>query len=430
MSHKPLRIATTGQLLGSVRSAGFEGFLLPEEVNVDFNRTLQQRMADGEPYRRFLEENRIDLVIDFNTGAMTFVPTPDHPGEVSLTTAALGIPYVACYLDPVTSTMAQVPWNDHWHILRNNAWIKAISDVAHMEELSRLGVTNLLYLPMAVAGEESEFDTTPCPQADPGPVVAFMGHPASSWFKSQQPTLPEHLLPGLVAAAVHADMPEVAFHSIYYDLYNFAEPPSPTDDPGTIAAKARQYYNDKFLYNAYLAVRQRDRWARFLKTKLGDQFELIGDFWDTNYGLTHSPRIWDRKELYRRMRHVPICLNLIKGNIESSVIIRHFEITACGGFMLTYPTPELSKFFEIGKECEVFTDESDLLEKIQYYLAHPKERYEIAAAGQRRTLSEHLYSHRITKLVTALRDSGALPREAGNTETPDRSKEEQLTETT
>ena len=236
---------------------------------------------------------------------------------------------------------------------------------------------------------------------------------------------------GLIAtAAVHADMPEVAFHSIYYDLYNFAEPPSPTDDPGTIAAKARQYYNDKFLYNAYLAVRQRDRWARFLKTKLGDQFELIGDFWDTNYGLTHSPRIWDRKELYRRMRHVPICLNLIKGNIESSVIIRHFEITACGGFMLTYPTPELSKFFEIGKECEVFTDESDLLEKIQYYLAHPKERYEIAAAGQRRTLSEHLYSHRITKLVTALRDSGALPREAGNTETPDRSKEEQLTETT
>ena len=93
--------------------------------------------------------------------------------------------------------------------------------------------------------------------------------------------------------------------------------------------------------------------------------------------------------------------------------MRHFEITACGGFMLTYPTPELPSFFEIGKECEVFYSEADLLEKIAFYLAHPEKRHEIAAAGQRRTLSEHLYSHRFTRLVELLRNAGALPGMTG-----------------
>ena len=51
----------------------------------------------------------------------------------------------------------------------------------------------------------------------------------------------------------------------------------------------------------------------------------------------------------------------------------------------------------------VFTDERDLLEKIRYYLHHPRERIEIALAGQRRTLSEHLYSHRIGRLVEMLK---------------------------
>lgn len=57
----------------------------------------------------------------------------------------------------------------------------------------------------------------------------------------------------------------------------------------------------------------------------------------------------------------------------------------------------------------VFHHEQELLELIEYYLAHPKERLEIAAAGQRRTLSMHRYSHRIVDLVAWLRQEGVLP---------------------
>ncbi|MEK6675404.1 MAG: glycosyltransferase [Planctomycetota bacterium] len=406
MPRRLLRIATTQQWQRAVREAGFDAYLLPELASLDFNRTLAQRLTDGATYRPYLEKNGIDLLLDFNTEALTFVSSGDQPGQVALTTSALGIPYVACYLDPVTSTMAQVSWDHHWHLLESQQWIKWIWETAHAEELIGLGIPNVITLPMAVMNDD--FDTSPLPEPDPGPVVAFMGHPASSWFRSDQGIRADHLLPGLTAAAVHGDMPELPFHKIYYDLHQFGVRPSANEEPSVRAAKSREYFDRKFVYNAFLAVRQRDRFARFLKIKLGDTFELIGDHWQTNYGLPHTPRIWDMKILHDRMRRVPICLNLMKGCLESGLNVRHFEITAHGGFMLTYATPELGACFEIDKECGTFRDEGELLQKIEYYLDHTKERLEIAAAGQRRTHSQHLYSHRIEQLVAMLRGAGVL----------------------
>jgi len=261
-----------------------------------------------------------------------------------------------------------------------------------------------------MAAANDDFDTRPLPEPEPGVVAAFMGHPASSWFSSGPPASPSQLFAGMTAAAVHADLPELPFHKIYYDLYGFAEPPRADEDRPSRAGKASAYFTQKFAYNAYLAVRQRDRFAIFLKKKLGDAFELVGDHWGTNYGLKHTPRIWDMKVLHERMRRVPICLNLMKGCLETGLNIRHFEISAYGGFMLTYLTPELTSCFEIGKECDAFRGEAELLDRIAHYLDRPDERREIAAAGQRRTLGEHLYSHRVVRLVEILRECGALPR--------------------
>ncbi len=406
-----LRVATTAQLERAARVAGFDTYLLPEVPNPDFNRSLDARLRDGAIYRPFLEEHDIELVVDFNTSALTLVPSGKNAGQMQLTTAALGIPYVACYLDPITSTMAQVEWADHWHLLESPTWIKGVMERAHADELIRLGVPNVIRVPMAAG--DGEYDTSPAVVDESGPVLAFMGHPGSSWFKSNQTIGSGQLLPGLTAAAVRADLPDVPFHSIYFDLYGFADPPTPQDSREVRARKAAGYYGDKFVYNAYLAVKQRDRFARFLKRKLGENFELIGDHWENLCGLKHTPRIWDLKLLHKRMRQVPVCLNMIKGNLESGLILRHFEITAHGGFMLTYPTAELGEFFEIGKECEVFHNEQELLEKTSYYLTHPDDRRQIALAGQRRTLAEHLYSHRLTSLVKELQRGGVLPTTPG-----------------
>lgn len=406
MTRRPLRIATTQQLARSAREAGFEVHTLPDLPSYDLHRPPAERLSDGDVLRPFLERHDIELLLDFNTEALTLQRNPSSPDELCLTNAALGIPYVACYLDPITSTMNRASWSDRWALLSSPSWIKWIWERAHAEELIRLGVPNVMTLPMAAANDD--FNTGPLPAAKDGPIAAFMGHPATSWFTRAQALTSDVLFPGLLAAAVHADMPDLSFHKIYFDLYRLGEPPSPTDDASRQADVAMNYFNHKFAYNAYLALKQRDRFARFLKLKLGDAFELVGDLWGDHYGLPHTPRIWDMSALHERMRRTPINLNLMKGSLETGLNIRHFEITAYGGFMLTYATPELSECFAVGEECDVFHHEEELLEKIHYYVEHDQRRREIAAAGQRRTLSEHLYSHRIARLVDILRQHGIL----------------------
>jgi len=186
-------------------------------------------------------------------------------------------------------------------------------------------------------------------------------------------------------------------------------PPRSTLFPYTTLFRSRTVFNAKLSYCFYLAVKQRDRFVLFLKKQLGDKFDLVGDFWRRDYGVEHAPRVWGREALVRKFRDTAVNLNLIKGNSETGLNLRHFEITAAGGFMLTYPTAELPRYFEIGKECVTFAGERDLLEKIRYYLAHPRERLEIALAGQRRTLGEHLYSHRINELVEIIRTPTGTP---------------------
>ncbi len=416
MSRRPLRIATTVQLENSVRAAGYETYLLPELPDRDFNRTIQQRIQDSEIYKPFLEKHDIDVILDFNTEALTLMLSKLEPNTVALTSAELGIPYVAHYIDPITSTMGKVDWADYWSLLENNTWIKWIFELGHGEELMKLGVPNVMIQPMAAS--DIEYDTSPAQVNEDGPVIAFMGHPASTWFKEGTPISSDQLFAGLTAAAVNADMPTLPYHQIYYDLYQFDTPPHPSEDKTTRIKKSFDYFNQKFIYNAYLAVKQRDRFARFLKNKLGDSFELVGDHWEDAYDLKHTPRVWDMKVLHNQMRCVPICLNLMKGNLETGLNMRHFEITAHGGFMLTYDTPELHKHFEVGEECESFRHEQELLEKIGFYMNNPKRRQEIALAGQQRTLKNHLYSHRITTMVDLLTQSGVLPRKTAIAEDP------------
>jgi len=115
------------------------------------------------------------------------------------------------------------------------------------------------------------------------------------------------------------------------------------------------------------------------------------------------------EQYFEHFRHAAVNLNFVNGNAETGLNMRHFEITAAGGFMLCYRQPELDEHFEVGRECDVFESESDLLEKIRYYLSHPKERMAIAQAGQRRTLSQHLYSHRLEHLLRAAPPARPLP---------------------
>jgi spore maturation protein CgeB len=94
-------------------------------------------------------------------------------------------------------------------------------------------------------------------------------------------------------------------------------------------------------------------------------------------------------------------------SIAGDVTMRDFEATACGALLVTDSAANgLAELFEIGKEVVVFGDDQELLEKIDYYLAHEQERRAIAEAGFRRTHGQHTYQHRVRQILATLETPG------------------------
>lgn len=81
---------------------------------------------------------------------------------------------------------------------------------------------------------------------------------------------------------------------------------------------------------------------------------------------------------------------------------RNFEVPGCGGFLLTGMAENLGQYYEIGKEVVCFDDRHDLIEKVRYYLTHEDERAAIAQAGYERTMRDHTYPLRFSKIFEQL----------------------------
>jgi spore maturation protein CgeB len=79
--------------------------------------------------------------------------------------------------------------------------------------------------------------------------------------------------------------------------------------------------------------------------------------------------------------------------------MRLFESTGMGALLITDEKQNLNDLFTVGTEVMAYRDVDDLAEKIRYYLSHETERERIAAAGQRRTLTDHTYQKRMGELL-------------------------------
>ena len=87
---------------------------------------------------------------------------------------------------------------------------------------------------------------------------------------------------------------------------------------------------------------------------------------------------------------------------------RTFELAAIGAFQLT-DTPALADVFDPATEIAQYDTVDDLLEKIDFYLARPELRAEMAAKAQRHAHAAHTYEHRWVAMLETL---GLRPPEA------------------
>jgi spore maturation protein CgeB len=91
--------------------------------------------------------------------------------------------------------------------------------------------------------------------------------------------------------------------------------------------------------------------------------------------------------MYRALLSGRIALNVhIDMGRDPGQNMRIYEALGIGSFLLTEESDQLREHFTPGLHLDTYKTPEELIDKIYYYLAHDKEREEIAAAGQNRCL--------------------------------------------
>lgn len=107
--------------------------------------------------------------------------------------------------------------------------------------------------------------------------------------------------------------------------------------------------------------------------------------------ITQMPKVFKKSK---------INLNMTLRSIVSGIPLRAMDIMGCGGFLLTNYQNDFEELFEAGVDYVYYTDNEDLIYKIDYYLSHPEEREAIARNGYQKVKDNHAYMHRIKEILS------------------------------
>ncbi|SEF14529.1 protein of unknown function [Rhizobiales bacterium GAS191] len=90
------------------------------------------------------------------------------------------------------------------------------------------------------------------------------------------------------------------------------------------------------------------------------------------------------------------------------ITARTFEIPASGGFMLHERNDEVSRYFLEDRECAMFSDADELVDKVRHYLANDDKRHSIAELGRLRCLeSGYSVDARMEQVLAKYRELAA-----------------------
>jgi spore maturation protein CgeB len=70
----------------------------------------------------------------------------------------------------------------------------------------------------------------------------------------------------------------------------------------------------------------------------------------------------------------------------------------CRACYLTGSSDEILEFYEPGKEIDLYASTEELIEKTEYYLAHPAQAEKLRAAGYKRARRDHTWERRFQQL--------------------------------
>jgi hypothetical protein len=185
--------------------------------------------------------------------------------------------------------------------------------------------------------------------------------------------------------------------------------------PGFSSALLQQIKKDRkkwdfvFTGHATQIHKKRNKYLIDLANAYANNHEIISAYFigsennvlPSDLPIKQSAPRWGIKML-QEIQRSRIVLNADNDFAYEAGNSRLFEVTGIGSFLLTEYHPNIDELFEPGVEIETFRDSNELIAKVNYYLAHPKEREAIARRGQERCFKDHLIEERVLKFDKVL----------------------------
>ena len=91
----------------------------------------------------------------------------------------------------------------------------------------------------------------------------------------------------------------------------------------------------------------------------------------------------------------------IDGNPDA-IIMRSFEVPGSGGFLLSTRSETAMEIFKEGYEAVYFSSVEEFIEKADYYLKKPKERFEIQLRAHEKTANCYRFEHNVVRIAEML----------------------------
>lgn len=169
-------------------------------------------------------------------------------------------------------------------------------------------------------------------------------------------------------------------------------------DPNPDGVETKEFLYAQYVINRKITGLERSSLIKAvtLKHKF-DLFTHDPDFALPN--LVNHGSIEPYREMPLVFKQSRINLNISLRSIKSGIPQRAFDIMGSGGFLLSNYQNDFFDYFNSGEDFEFYDSEKDLLNKIDYYLAHEDERQAIAVSGHNKLAAGHTYRHRVREML-------------------------------
>lgn len=126
--------------------------------------------------------------------------------------------------------------------------------------------------------------------------------------------------------------------------------------------------------------------------------KLLSDKYLEIYRASYRGYVENQKDLSEIFVSSKVNIDMRNPN-KNSINYRFFEILASGGFLLSHYDESSLYNFEEGKDFDLYENEIDLMDKIDFYLKNSNIAQSIAYNGRKHVASNHSFHDRLKKIL-------------------------------